>query len=88
MANLTITVDDDLLHRARVSATEQGTSVNAILRDELVRFAGANRPGNPIDEFIAVARAHPGASGAGGHNWTRDELHLERLTRKSQQPGR
>ena len=31
--NLTITVDDELLRRARIRAVTQGTSVNAILRD-------------------------------------------------------
>ena len=35
MANLTITIDDELLRRARLRALEQGTSVNALLRDYL-----------------------------------------------------
>ena len=41
MANLTITVDDHVLKRARLRALEQGTSVNALLREYLIRYAGA-----------------------------------------------
>ncbi len=41
MANLTLAVDDQLLRRARLRALEQGTSVNALLRDYLETFAGA-----------------------------------------------
>ena len=40
MANLTISLDEDLLKRARLRAIEQGTSVNAILRDYLEAYAG------------------------------------------------
>ncbi len=39
MANLTITVDEEVLRRARARALEQGTSVNAILAEHLARFA-------------------------------------------------
>lgn len=39
MANLTITLDDELLRRARMRALEQDTSVNALLRDYLEAFA-------------------------------------------------
>ena len=35
MANLTLAVDDQLLRQARLRALEQGTSVNALLRDYL-----------------------------------------------------
>jgi plasmid stability protein len=35
MSNLTITIDEETLRRARIRALEQGTSVNALLRDYL-----------------------------------------------------
>jgi plasmid stability protein len=80
MANLTITVDDDLLRRARIRAAEEDTSVNAVLRDELKRFAG--EPGlKAAASFLDVARSRSGSSGAGGRDWTRDDLHLERFDR-------
>ena len=37
MTNLTITVDDEVLRRARIRALEEGSSVNAVLRDYLAR---------------------------------------------------
>jgi plasmid stability protein len=39
--NLTIAVDDEVLRRARIRALEQGTSVNAVLREFLESYAGA-----------------------------------------------
>jgi len=35
VANLTLTIDEDLLRRARIRALEQGTSVNARVRKYL-----------------------------------------------------
>ena len=40
MANLTITVDEQVLKRARIRALEDDTSVNALLRDYLEVYAG------------------------------------------------
>lgn len=81
MANLTITVDDELLRRARVRAAEQGTSVNSILREELIRFAGAKSAADPVSEFLSFARSRPSSSGSTGHEWSREQLHLERFER-------
>lgn len=76
MANLTIAVDDELLRRARVRAASQGTSVNAVLREELERYAG--EPGSrPIDGFLELARKARG--GSGGVPWSREDLYAERL---------
>lgn len=74
VANLTIAVDDDLLHRARVRAAEAGISVNAVLRDELERFAGGQGE-DPADAFLALARRYAGTV----DDWSRDELHLARF---------
>lgn len=75
MANLTLTIDDELLTRARVRAREQGTSVNALVRDYLARFANGQGEGTAIDEFVALAEASDASSGPSGRQWTRDELH-------------
>lgn len=74
MTNLTIAVDEDLLYRARVRATEQGTSVNALLRQYLESFAGDRRQREQQAEaFLEFARSAGGRSG--GRKWTRDEIH-------------
>ena len=74
MANLTIAVPDEILRSARRRALEQGTSVNAILRDYLSQFAGAQSAqaaaAQRVQELSKAAR-----SGRGKAKWTRDELH-------------
>jgi plasmid stability protein len=74
MANLTITVDSEILKRARLRATEQGTSVNAVVRDYLEQYAGTrSAQEQALAKILALsdeARAHRGR-----RTWTRDELH-------------
>ncbi len=82
MANLTISVDDELLRRARVRAVGQGTSVNAILREELERYAGDGAGDRAADAFLRIARDSTASSGPGGRSWTRDELYAERSDRR------
>lgn len=84
MAILTITVDDELLRAAQVRAAEHGTSVNAILCQELIRFAGAESGTEAVSEFLVIAKTSPGSSG-GARTWSRDELHLERFDRPGEQ---
>ena len=43
MANLTITVDEETVKRARIRALEEGTSVNALLRGYLEEYSGVRR---------------------------------------------
>ena len=75
MANLTITVDDELLKRARIRALEQGTSVNALLGQYLVAYAGANPAVTAMKELLEMARKSRSGSGEEGRKWTRDEIH-------------
>ena len=74
MANLTIVVDDGVLRRAQVRALEQGTSVNAILREFLVAFSAAReRRAQAVESLLSVADRTERGSGSGP--WSRDELH-------------
>jgi len=82
VANLTISVDDDLLRRARVRAVGQGTSVNAVLREELVRYAGDDAGDRAADAFLRIARSSTASSGPGGRSWTREKLYAERIERR------
>lgn len=43
MANLTLSIDDKLLHAARVRAVKEGTSVNEICRQAIENYARAAR---------------------------------------------
>ena len=74
VANLTITIDDELLRQARIRALDQGTSVNALLRDYLTAFAGAGgAQARALDDLLAVSAAS--SSRRGGATWSRDDLH-------------
>jgi hypothetical protein len=75
MTNLTLTVDEEVLKRARIRALEEGTSVNAIVRDYLAAYAGEHPGAEGIRRFIERARTADSGSGAGGRRWTREELH-------------
>ncbi len=75
MANLTITVDDELLKKARIRALEQGTSVNALLREYLMAYAGHNEMQEAIAAFLEIAKNSPAGSGPQGRTWTRDDAH-------------
>lgn len=72
--NLTIAVDDEVLKRARIRALEEGSSVNAVLREHLESYAGVTRR-----RRAALARllllSKTARSGRGAAAWTRDELH-------------
>ena len=75
MANLTITVDDRLLKQARMRALEDGTSVNAVLRTYLERYAGVGDTAEALGGFMRLAEESAATSGPSGRSWTRDELH-------------
>lgn len=74
MANLTITVDDDLLRRARMQAIEKGTSVNAILRAYLEAFAGGREARTSAVERLLDLSRRSGSRRA-KQGWTREDLH-------------
>lgn len=75
MGNLTLTIDDELLKRARMRALERNTSVNALVREYLQGLAGENPADEGIRAFLDIAQRGGASSGAGGRSWTRDELH-------------
>jgi hypothetical protein len=75
--NLTISVDEELLQRARALARKQGTSLNALLRGYLETLVG-QQPGEVVaDELLMLMHEHGGRSG--GRKINRDELYEDRL---------
>lgn len=72
MANLTIAVDDEVLRRARKRALDQGTSVNAVLREYLEAYAGERSRRLGMLRFLAnAARSEACSTGP----YSRDDLH-------------
>ncbi len=72
--NLTITVEEEMLRKARIRALEENTSVNAVLRDHLATYAGlASARIGAVSRLLLLSRGCQ--SGRGASQWTRDELH-------------
>lgn len=74
MKNITVSIDDDLHRRARVRAAERSTSLSAVVREFLMRFAGEEteydrRKRKERDTLAAVT-----AFRAGGR-LSRDQVH-------------
>ena len=74
MGNLTITVDDDSLKKARIRALQEGTSVNALLRDFLDSYSGVGRQQRDALDRIMM-RSRTSASRRGDRTWSRNQLH-------------
>jgi plasmid stability protein len=79
VANLTLVIDDDTLRRARIRALEEGTSVNAVVRAYLERFADADAGALAgRRRALEIARTRAAGTPGAGRTWTRDELVEER----------
>ena len=88
MVNLTITVDEEILKKARIRALEQGTSINAVLAAHLKRYAGyLEAQDRAIDNLLTLAEQvarkaeKEGRARRRRRRPTRDELH-ERKPRR------
>ncbi len=79
--NLTITIDDEVLRRARIRALQQGTSVNALLREFLESYAGSDIEADARRQLVTMARRSTASSGPNGRTWTRDDVYADRLDR-------
>jgi hypothetical protein len=75
MANLTVTVDEGVLRRARIRALENGTSINAIVSDYLQRYAGSSKTEAGLAGFVELAANSAAGSGPEGRTWRRENLY-------------
>jgi hypothetical protein len=71
--NVTLSVDDEVVLRARRRAEALGTSVNQLVREYLERLAGKSDPNEDAAEFERLSKLTHGDS----HGWKfdREELH-------------
>ena len=78
MANLTVTIDDDLLQKARERAVSEKTSVNAIVREYLIRYVEEQEAARRQRAELAIAKMDEIAKTlvfTGDIDWTRDDLY-------------
>ncbi|MEZ5577127.1 MAG: hypothetical protein R3F44_16460 [Candidatus Competibacteraceae bacterium] len=74
MANLTISVNDEVLKRARIRALEENSSVNTVLGQYLEEYARIDEVRRRRWEAL-LALAEQCQCGREGKIWNRDELH-------------
>jgi predicted transcriptional regulator len=73
--NITLTLDDDIIHKARVlAAGRRNRSVSALLREELTRLVDEDEAYETAKR-AALARLERGSHLGGGPLPSRDELH-------------
>lgn len=76
-ANLTLSVDERALERAREVARQQGTSLNGLIRAYIERLAG--QPSG-TERAQALRRLWgEGAGRSGGYRFRRDDAYEDRL---------
>jgi predicted transcriptional regulator len=72
--NITLSLDEDLIQKARVLAARRHRSVSALLREELSRLV-AEDEAYETAKRAALERLEQGAHLGGGPLPSRDELH-------------
>lgn len=73
MANLTLSIDDDLLQKAREVAVREQTSVNALVREFLIRYVDSRtRQHQALDTLDSLANRNSSRSSG---SWPRESLH-------------
>ena len=75
MANLTISIDEETLRKARIRALQQGTSINALLRDYLTVYCAGDHIHATTRAGLEHAEQNSADSGPGGREWTREDLY-------------
>ena len=74
MVHLTITLDEETWERARSKASEEGTSVDTLVRGYLEAYTDVwKKSKQAVRALLDLSRRV--SSGSGGRRWTREELH-------------
>ena len=69
--NVTLSIDEQLVTRARKKAEALGKSLNQLIRDYLQTVAGGDDPERSIEEFNRLS----GKGHSHGWRFNRDEIH-------------
>ena len=69
--NVTLSIDEQLVAKARKKAAALGKSLNQLIRDYLQRLAGGDDPERSIEEFRRLS----GRGHSRGWRFNRDEIH-------------
>ena len=78
--NVTLSIEEKLLARARDLAHERGTSLNQLIRDYLERLTGGSGPVDVMERIEHLWSEQSGRSG--GWTWNREELYDRSVLRR------
>jgi hypothetical protein len=73
MKNITLALDEDTLEAGRAYAHRHQTTLNALVRELLVKTVVADREGAVLEMF-RLMDTHPGNSH--GRQWSREDLYV------------
>jgi len=71
LMNVTLSIDEQLVARARKKADALGKSLNQLIRDYLQKLAGGDDPERSIEEFRKLS----GRGHSRGWRFNRNEIH-------------
>jgi hypothetical protein len=69
--NVTLSIDEQIVARARKKADAMGKSLNQLIRDYLQKLAGGDDPDRSIEEFRSLS----GRGHSRGWRFDRNEIH-------------
>jgi hypothetical protein len=76
--NVTLSIDDQLVNKARKKAEALGKSLNQLIRDYLQTIAGGDDPEGSIEEFKRLS----GKGHSRGWRFNRDEIHDRQINER------
>jgi anti-sigma factor ChrR (cupin superfamily) len=75
MSNVTVSVDRDLILRARAKAVGEGRSLSAVVGELLEAYVGSEDQSAALEEMFELADSLDIALPDAGITWTREDLH-------------
>lgn len=74
MTNVTLSIDENDLKQARMLALQEGTSLNAVIRDYVKTYIGQTKRYQQVTDRI-LQHAESASFELGEKHWTRDDLY-------------
>lgn len=74
MRNVTLSIEENDLKQARIRALQEGTSLNAVMRDFVKQYINRDQHYQQVTERL-LKRTEQVQPVQGGRDWTREELY-------------
>ena len=74
MSNVTLSIEEEDLKKARIQALQNGTSLNAVIRDFIKQYVNRDTHYQQLTERVLKQTENTNEL-KGGRDWTREELY-------------